>query len=139
LSAEFSATQHGYIAGQTRAVAQREAEAQRKNTRILASRALAVAAASGAGASDPTVTNIIGDIVGEGAYRAALAMYAGEEDAKMHEFSAEALRATGEFSAAARTAEGQSIAKAGDISAFSTLLSGGASFFSNYGSMFSGK
>jgi len=135
-AAEYSAVQHEYIAGQTRATSQREAAIQRHGAKLLASRALAVAAASGAGATDPTVTNIIGDIIGEGAYRAALAMYEGEEEAKQHEFNAETARATGIYTAAARNAESASISRASNLSMFGTLLSGGASFADKYGGMF---
>ena len=135
-SAEYSAVQHEYIAGQTRATSQREAAIQRHSAKILASRALAVAAASGAGATDPTVTNIIGDIISEGAYRSALAMYEGEEEAKQSEFAALTLRETGSYTAAARRAESASIGRASNLSMFGTLLSGGASFADKYGSLF---
>jgi hypothetical protein len=68
------------------AASQREALAQRKNAELLASRALAVAAAGGGGADDNTVLKIISDIDAEGAYRAAVAMYEGEERASKMRF-----------------------------------------------------
>lgn len=135
-SAEYSAVQYDYNAGQQRATSQREAEAQRHSAKLLASRALAVAAASGGGATDPTVTNIIGDIISQGAYRAALAMYEGEEEAKQSEYAAKTLRATGQYTAAARNAESKSISRASNLSTFGTILSGGASFASKYGNLF---
>src|SRR3990170_1829894 len=47
------------------AAAQRQMLQERKQARLLESRALAVAAASGAGASDNTVVNIISNIAAE--------------------------------------------------------------------------
>ena len=135
-AAEYQAVQHEYLAGQVTAASQREAMQQEKTARLMASRALAVAAASGAGASDPTVTKIIADITGEGAYRAALAMYEGEEEAKFHRMSAEAARETGMSVAAARTAEGASIARASQLSMFSTILGGAGSWIDKYGGGF---
>lgn len=65
-------------AKQSVAVAQKQGFEQQRQARLLASRALAVAAAGGGSASDPTVANLIGDIKGEGAYRQAVAVYQGE-------------------------------------------------------------
>jgi hypothetical protein len=45
---------------------------------LVASRALAVAAASGAGVSDPTMVRVIANARGEGAVRAATALYEGQ-------------------------------------------------------------
>lgn len=55
-----------------------EAQNEERRAKLLASRATALAAASGASASDPGAVKIIGDIKGEGAYRASYALYAGE-------------------------------------------------------------
>lgn len=133
MAAEYEAVQHEYIGGQAQAQAQREAEEQRKVTALMASKVLAAAAASGAGASDPTVVDIISGIMGEGAYRASLAMYEGEEENRLRKMAAEARRAGGQAAAGARMYEGQSIAKASNLSAFSTILRGGASLLSMYG------
>lgn len=61
------------------AASQRQALEERRQADLVASRALAVAAASGAGVSDPTVVDIISRTKGEGHYRAAVALYEGEE------------------------------------------------------------
>ena len=70
-------------AQQQRAVAQREAFEEKRRTDLLVSRAVAVA---GGGAGDPTVLDIISDIEGEGAYRAAVAVYGGEARAQQLEY-----------------------------------------------------
>ncbi len=68
-------------AKRTVAVAQRESLEEKRKARLLASRALALAAAGGGGASDPSIVKLIADIEGEGAYRAGVALYRGQEDA----------------------------------------------------------
>ena len=82
LAAEFNAHQAEIEAGTAQALAQRSAAEQRRQGDIIASRALAVAAASGGGASDPTMVNIIANIRGESVYRANVAFYEGEARAR---------------------------------------------------------
>jgi len=69
-------------AGQVVAESQRDVLDVRRVTQLAESRALALAAASGGGATAPTVVKIISRIAGEGAYNAARALYAGEEKAR---------------------------------------------------------
>lgn len=69
-------------AGQVVAEAQRDVLDVRRVTQLAESRAIALAAASGGGATAPTVLNIISRISAEGAYNAARALYAGEERAR---------------------------------------------------------
>jgi len=78
---EFEARQLDQQAGQVFAASQRDMLDERKRTELIASRALAIAAAGG-GAADVSAVNIIADIRGEGAYREALAIYKGEEEAQ---------------------------------------------------------
>lgn len=59
------------------AVAQKEADRKRRETKLLLSRQQAVAGASGAGASDPTVLSIMGKTEEEGKTAAMLDMYNG--------------------------------------------------------------
>ena len=134
VAADFEAKQAEYLAGQSKAVSHLEAREQRKAAALLASKALANAAASGASASDPDVVNIISDIYAEGAYRSALALYEGEEQARSYDISATARRLGAESFAQARQAEGQSIARASNLSMFSTLLRGSSSLLERYGS-----
>lgn len=135
VAAEFEARQADYLAGQAKAVAQREAHEQRKSAGLLASRALALAAAGGGGASDPGVVDIINNIYSEGAYRSALAMYEGEEEARSLGISAQSRRLSGKSFGDARRAEGKSAVKAANTNMFSTLVSGASSALTTYGQM----
>lgn len=90
--AEFDAWQAEEDSKESIAIAQREAMEERRQSDIVASRALAVAAASGGGVSDPTIVNLIARIKGEGAYRAAVAMYEGESRARQYRLAAASSR-----------------------------------------------
>lgn len=101
-AAEFAATIAGrradaldIRAGQERAAGQRAAIEQRRQGRFVESRARALAAGSGAGASDPTIVNILGDIGAETEIRALDRLFQGEEAARGSEVSAEFERARG--------------------------------------------
>jgi len=59
------------------AASQREADRRRRETNLLVSRQQAVAAASGAGASDPSVKAVMEKTQAEGDYNAQLDMYNG--------------------------------------------------------------
>jgi hypothetical protein len=105
-----------------RASSQRKAIEERRQARLASSRALALAAASGGGASDPTVTKLIAGLEGEGEYRALSALYEGEESARGKEAQAAANR------------KGAKSAKtAGTLNAVGTILSAGASLYDRYG------
>lgn len=131
-AAEYEARQADYLAGQSIAASHYEAREQRKAAALLASKALASAAGSGAGASDPTVVDILNGIYSEGAYRSALALYQGQEQARAYNVSATARRVSGQSGASAALAEGGSIARASNLSMFSTLLQGSSSLLANY-------
>lgn len=104
------------LAGNERATSQRSAAEERRLARLMESRARAVAAKSGAGVSDPTVVNLMGDLSAEGEYRALTRMYEGETAAQSLELEGRERK---------RAARGQSIA---------TVLSGASTFASKYGS-----
>lgn len=107
-------------AGLERASSQRESIEERRQSRLLSSRGLAVAAGSGGGADDPTVVNLLANIEGEGEYRALTALYNGDQ------------RALGlEGEAKARRKEAKNVKTAGLINAASTLI-GAASSKSMY-------
>lgn len=108
-------------AGQTRAASQRQAMEERRQSRFLQSRALAVGAATG-GASDPTVVNAIAGLEGEGEYRALVRLYEGEEEGRGMEVEAKN-----------RRKEAKNVKRAGYISAASQILKSGASMFERYG------
>ena len=114
-AAEHQAAQGRQQAGQERASSQRAAIEQRRQGRVLSSRALALAAASGAGAGDPTVENILGGIGAEGEFRALNELFIGEERARGLETQADL-----------RIFEGKEARKASKTKAFSQVLGGAA-------------
>ena len=84
---------------------------------------------SGAGAADPTVLKLAGDIAGEGEVRALTALYEGEERARSVESGAAIRRYEGE--AAVRA--GRARKRSGEFGAYGTLLSGFGSLADKYG------
>lgn len=119
---EFEAGQLDTNAGQQRAVAQRNAQQETDNAALLNSRALAVAAASGGGASDPTIVNLMARIAAQGQFKAMTALYEGETQARATESAASARR----FQAGTTLADGSVAQGAAAAAGFSTILSGGA-------------
>lgn len=117
---EFEAKQLELEAEQSRGVGLRGAQDEVMRAGRVNSAALARAAASGAGASDPTVVNIIARTAGEGAYRAAVNMYEGEAQARMDLLRAAAARFEGETG----VADASAASRAAGIGAVSTVLSG---------------
>lgn len=109
-------------AGAERATSQRSAMEERRQARLTASTALARAAASGAGASDPTVINLIAGLEGEGEFRALTQLYNGEEEARGLEAQARA-----------RRKEAKNAKRAGYIGAASTILSAGSTMADRFG------
>jgi hypothetical protein len=121
-AANFEAAQMTQKAGQERATAQRSAIEQRRRANLTNSRAQAVAAASGGGAADPTVTNLMTDITGRGEYNALSEIFSGEEKARGFEMGA-----------SARRYEGAQARQASLISAGGTILSSASTLYSKYG------
>lgn len=128
-AANFEAAQMDQAAGQQIASAQRAALEQRRRAALIVSRGLAVAAASGAGASDPTVANLLADVEGEGAYRAGVALYEGEERARQLSLGADAKRYEGEI----MKQGGKDRQTAYTIAGIGRGLAGGGSMFAKYG------
>lgn len=94
-----------------RALAGHRARDKRRAGRYLASKGQARAAAGGAGAGDPTVVNIIGDIKGEAEYRALMDLFMGDEAANMLNYRAEIAEWEGDQAqSAATTAAGIGLA-----------------------------
>lgn len=128
-AAQYEAAQLRSQGGQVFAASQRGAREANRQARLVQSRALAVAAASGGGVSDPTVVNMLSRTAGEGAYRAAVALYEGEERAR-----------TLRMQAAARDYEGQLAIEAGEdqaaaygTQALGSLFKGAVSMYDKYG------
>lgn len=129
VESQFEAEQMEQQAGQTIAASQRTALDQRRQANLLASRALALAAASGGGASDPTVVRIIAGIKGEGAYRSAVSLYRGEEEARKLNLGAQGKRYEGATAEEAGLKQGASY----DALATAALFDSAGSLAGKYG------
>lgn len=128
--AERSAEAKEQAAGQERAVSQREAIEQRRQGKFVESRVQAISAASGAGALDPTIVGILGDIGRETDIRAETALFEGEEAARGLEFGAAIDRAGGAgdlFAAEAAIRAGRSARNRSFLAAAGTLFERGES------------
>lgn len=119
---EFQAAQLRQNANNAAGSAQRQAADIDRTERVIASNALATAAASGGGASDPGVVSIIANTAAEGAYRKSVALYEGEDRSRSMNLAAETADYNGKL------ARSNSIvgAGAGGFKAASTLLTGQA-------------
>lgn len=126
---QFAAAQYRQQALQTEASSQRDAGEQLRRGRIIASRAQAVAAASGGGVSDPTISHLLADIEGEGAYRAGVALYQGDERARQLRMDADAKV----FEASVAEEGGKQRQTAYELAGFGRLASGSASLYGKYG------
>ena len=125
---EFEAKQQEIAAAESSGVGMRAAQDEILKARMVNSTALARAAASGAGASDPTVMAILARTAGEGSYRAATAMYEGEAQARLDRMRAAALR----YQADVGVADAKDAAGLTEMGVASTLLSGGLRSLSMY-------
>lgn len=130
---EYEAQQLEQEAEQARGVGMRGAADEALKTEYMNSTALARAAASGAGSSDPTVMNVISRTAGEGAYRSALAMYEGESQARLDVQMAAAKRYEGSLSLRDWNAD-----KVAGLNVANTLLTGGVKALSMYDKYFAG-
>lgn len=131
-AAQFQADQMRQNAGQAQAASQRQAYNADIQTKLVMSRALAVAAASGGGASDPTVVNTMARIASEGAYRKAVALYQGDEAARRMEMQAQAT----EYQGKETQANSNLVGASQFLSAGTSLMRGmarGASLRQKYG------
>ena len=113
----FAAEQQRSQAQQERASAEREGAEERRQGRLLQSKARAAGAASGGGMD----VNALGDIASESERRALTAIWGGEERARGLETGAQV-----------SVLEGEQRRKASRIEGFGTMLSSGASWYSNY-------
>lgn len=77
------------------------------------SRAIAVAASSGAGVDDPTIVQLIGDLNAEGTYRIMARLWVGEDKAEGLRYASDAARR-----------EGESALNASYVKAAQTVMSG---------------
>ena len=129
VAAEFNATELERQAGIAVALSQRQAMEERRMAEYAASRALAVAAASGGGVSDPTVVKLLADHKGMGAYKANLALYEGEERARQFRISAMSERLEG----SGALEEGLAMARAYNIRAIGGTVRTMGGLYAKYG------
>lgn len=128
-AAEFEAGQLRQQAGQEIAASQRVAFEENRNNKLVQSRALALASASGGSATDPTIVRIVSGIASEGNYRKNVALYQGEEKARQLRLAAEADIISGDIGAGASLAQGRAIG-----TQTAGLVAGeSASMFARYG------
>lgn len=131
---DFEAKQQEIAAQESSGIAMRAAQDEILKARLVNSTALARAAASGAGASDPTVMAVLARTAGEGSYRAAVAMYEGEAQARLDRMRAAALRYQGDVG----VADAEEAAGATMLGVGSTLLTGGIRALSMHDKYWSG-
>lgn len=128
----FQAQQLRTNAGHAQASAQRQAYDISRQSEVIASNALAHAAASGGGASDPSIVNLIARNAGESAYRQAVALYGGNDEARTLNMQAD----TKQFEGKQAMRNGVENAIATGYGARSTLMKGmarDASLFQRFG------
>lgn len=127
--AEFNAWEATRQAGIAISISQRQAAEERRQANLVASRALAVAAASGGGVSDPTMVRIIANARGEGAVRAATSLYEGAATARRLRTEAITGRITSYEEAARGAATQQGLA----LTSMGTIAKEGVSLYTKYG------
>ena len=126
---QFEAEQYLVNAGQTIASSQRAAAEARRQAGLVESRILAVAAAGGGGASDPTIINLISQTHARGAYNSAVALYQGEDQARSMRMAAAAKN----YEGAVAEESGYLKDQAYRTAAGSSILKGAGSLFNKYG------
>lgn len=128
-ASEFEAQQLEQNAGQAQAASQRSAIEELRKSMLLQSRAIAVAAASGGGALDPTVMALVGNLSKEGQLAAETQIYGGDERARAMRNQAKASR----YEGAQRAEAGRVAERASKVSAGNTILSGITKDWTAYG------
>lgn len=131
---EFQAQQLETEAGQSKAVSQVQAADVARQNALVQSSILARAAASGAGASDPSVLSVMARTGAESAYRQAVALYEGEAQSRMDLTRASAAR----FEGQTNVSDAASARRQANIGAGATVLAGGAKSLSMYDKYYSG-
>jgi len=121
----FEAGQLEQAAQESRAASQRSMLEKRREGTLLQSKLQARAAASGAGAADPTVVDLGGDIAQRSSYEGLMEVYKGENRARGLEDQAIGSRMSGDAAAA----EGKAKRSASFLSAAGTILGGATSAY----------
>lgn len=126
---QFEAWQAEREAGLSIALSQQRAREETRQSDMAASRALAVAAASGGGVSDPTIVRLLANVRGEGVYRANVALYEGEARARQLRLAG----ATGNLAGAEAVVEGVRRETGAMYSAMGAVGKAGLSLYEKYG------
>lgn len=116
------ADQYEVIAKQRRASSQRKAVEEIREGELQQSRVQALTAASGAGASDPSVVDALARMAGKTQYAKDVALYEGETDARSYEEDARS-----------RRQEARNVKAAGRLKAVGKILKTGMSMYDRYG------
>ena len=148
--AKFNAANLEIQATAEQALSQRKFLDEKKRKRLALSRVTALSSASGAGALDPTVLNIMGEIEGEGEFnalsalftgdslatslknQAALTLHTGKQQAELTRFQGRTTSDILQFQGSAAAFEGSSRGAALRTSALTTAATSGVSLLNKY-------
>ncbi|HEX5461881.1 MAG TPA: hypothetical protein VFX20_18095 [Steroidobacteraceae bacterium] len=119
---DSEASAYSMDAGQAIASGIQGAIGERRRASYVASNARALTAASGLTTTGTSAITTVGNIRGEGEYRALTQLYEGEEKSDELNYRASLMRS-----------EGKGAQSAGWLSGISTILSGGSSWWDKYG------
>lgn len=128
-AAEFANAEDNIQAGSAVASGQRAADVALLNTRLVNSTQLARAAASGAGASDPTITRLMAFTRGIGSYNALSSIFEGEDQARKLIDQGKAALFEGATGAQSDLTRAQAYGAAGKAA----IINSAGSLFSKYG------
>lgn len=137
---ELEATQHDRNANNARAIAQRKAIEEKRQAKVIMSRAMAVAGASGGGVfGDVSVENDLAGILEVGEYNAKTALWEGEESALNSEDNAFMRRRAANITRYEGNLRASNVRREGDYAQDSSRLGGviaaidgGSSIYSRY-------
>ena len=127
--AEYEAAQDRVNANNALASSQLAAQEERRKGELVQSRAIALMAASGGGVTDPGNVSLLARNAGETAYRSAVALYKGEDEARTLNSRADAAVYSGDSAKTSANAR----ARAYNVSAFGDMLKGGSSLYERFG------
>ena len=126
--AEYEAEQDRLNANTALASSQLAAQEERRQGELVQSRAIALMAASGGGVTDPGNVTLLARNAGETAYRSAVALYKGEDEARTLRARAGAAVYSGQSAKDSANAR----ARASNVRAFGDLISGGSSLYDRF-------
>lgn len=132
-SAAFENSQFAARGKEAFAIGQRGALAEKKQADLAISRAVAVAAATGGSASDPTVAKVVGNLASEGNTNAMSALFEGQSTQTSYQNEIIANNFNAKANAAGYKFKGSAYNMANYDAAAGSLLSGIATFAEKYG------